>query len=299
MAFRRSLLAASLLLAPTAAYAQGEEAAAQSAWDSIIWIDGPGTGTLGKEADVAIPATCRFTGAEGARKFMELTENPTSGNEHGLLLCAGDTEDNSWFVIFIWDGSGYVTDDDRDQIDANAIIARIREGTEASNEIRKERGWSTLTVDGWVVAPHYDTLTKNLTWSIQAHDSEGQGVVNHSVRLLGRGGVMKVDLVLDPAQLESTMPVFDAIVAGTTFIPGRTYAEWRDGDKVAGYGLTALVAGGAGVAAAKLGLFGKLWKVILGVLVAAKKLVIVVVLAAVALVKRLFGKKETASTAAT
>ena len=41
---------------------------------------------------------------------------------------------------------------------------------------------------------------------------------------------------------------------------GNRYYEWVKGDKIAGYGLTALIAGGAGAAAAKLGLFAKLGK---------------------------------------
>jgi len=52
------------------------------------------------------------------------------------------------------------------------------------------------------------------------------------------------------------------MIAGYTYTPGHKYAEWRSGDKVAAYGLTALVAGGAGVALVKSGLLVKFWKLI-------------------------------------
>ena len=55
--------------------------------------------------------------------------------------------------------------------------------------------------------------------------------------------------------------------------------------------MTALIAGGAGIAAAKLGVFGKLWKVIIAAFIAMKKLIIVAVLAIVDFVKNLFGKQ--------
>jgi uncharacterized membrane-anchored protein len=58
-------------------------------------------------------------------------------------------------------------------------------------------------------------------------------------------------------------------------------------DKVAAYGLAALVAGGV---AAKAGFFKALW---IGLL-AAKKLIIVGAIGLFALVKRIFGKKESA-----
>jgi uncharacterized membrane-anchored protein len=49
---------------------------------------------------------------------------------------------------------------------------------------------------------------------------------------------------------------------GFSYKSGKTYAEFRPGDKIAQYGLAALIGGGAGAAAVKLGLFGALWKFI-------------------------------------
>src|SRR2546426_18264 len=104
--------------------------------------------------------------------------------------------------------------------------------------------------------------TQNLTWVIPAHDNEGGRTVNHSVRLLGRGGVMHADLVTTPEQLAALVPTFNTMIGGYTYSAGYKYAEWRSGDKVAAYGLTALVAGGAGVALVKSGLLVKFWKLI-------------------------------------
>jgi uncharacterized membrane-anchored protein len=101
------------------------------------------------------------------------------------------------------------------------------------------------------------------------------------VRLLGRGGVLHADLVLDPSQLGTVVADFDQVVAGTTFTPGNRYAEWREGDKVAAYGLTALVAGGAGAVAVKTGLFAKLGKL----LAAFGKVIMVVALGLLATLK--------------
>ena len=289
MARRRTLLPLALiLLTPILAQAQTDSVKAQQMWESIQWIDGPGTGQLGREATVTVPAECRFTEKQGAQTFMELTENPPEGNEMGLLLCQTSENGSPWFVIFGYDASGYVKDDEADDLDADALLASIRRGTDRANEIRQEEGWGTLTINGWIRPPYYDKTTNNLTWSIRATDSDGSGTVNHSVRLLGRGGVMNVDLVIDPEDLDATLPVFDNIIAGYTFVPGRTYAEWRSGDKVAAYGLTALVAGGAGALAAKSGLFGKLWK-----------LIAVAIVAVGSFFKRLFGRKDAATSTAT
>jgi uncharacterized membrane-anchored protein len=243
---------------------------------------GPVTGQIGDVATVHVPASCQFTGRAGARTFLEVTENIPSGRELGVLLCEDqDPSGGSWFVIYTYDASGYVRDDEKGQRDADEILASIRRGTEAANRERRSRGWEEMRIEGWVRPPHYDARTNNLTWSFTGRSGGGDASVNHSVRLLGRGGVLNADLVLDPSQLGTVVTDFDAVVAGTTFVPGSRYAEWREGDRVAEYGLTALVAGGAGAVAMKTGILGKFWKL----LVAAG-------LGLVGMVKSLFTRKS-------
>jgi uncharacterized membrane-anchored protein len=264
-------------------------------FESIEWTAGPTKGRLGSVASLDVPSGCRFTEEKGAKTFMEFTENPASGGEVGLLLCeitAADTAQSSrWFVVFDYDASGYVKDDEKTELDAAKILSTLQDGQREGNKERRKRGWAELTLDGWVRPPYYDQNTHNLTWATRIL-AEGDTTVNHSVRLLGRGGVLKADLVIGPTEFEQALPTFDQLVAATEFTAGQTYAEWREGDKVAKYGLTALVAGGAGAAAMKLGLFGKLWKVIAGILAAAGKVIIAGVAAIAAALRSIFRKKS-------
>ncbi len=96
---------------------------------------------------------------------------------------------------------------------------------------------------------------------------------------------MSANLVVSPEKLAAALPEFDSLLAGYAFQPGKKYSEFRAGDRVAKYGLAALVTGGAAAVAAKAGLFKKLWK-----------LIVVAVVGAGALVKKLFGggKQSTA-----
>jgi len=252
-------------------------AAAQA--DKIPWAKGPTRGALGSEATISVPAGCLFTGVDGVKMFLQLTENIASGNERGVVMCQGDQTADPWFVLFSYDKSGYVRDDEGSKLDADAILETVQRGTEAANRERKSRGWGTLSVEGWATKPFYDRTTNNLTWAITAHDNTGGRTVNHSVRLLGRGGVMHADLVTTPTQLDALVPTFNGMISGFTYQAGQKYAEWRPGDKVAAYGLTALVAGGAGVALAKSGLLVKFWK-----------LIVAGIAAAVAAIRRMWGK---------
>jgi uncharacterized membrane-anchored protein len=238
-----------------------------SAFSKIPWETGPVLGDLGAEARVAVPENCMFTGGEGTRRFMELNENPVSGIERGTVLCRlqdanGETE-TTWFAVFEFDDSGYVKDDEKSSLDADAMMTSLKEGNEYGNREREKRGWAPIYLDGWQAAPHYDEATKNLTWATRLHGEDNDQVLNHSVRLLGRGGVMSADLVVSPEYYQRALPAFNAVIGKFEYKGGHTYAEWREGDKIAAYGLTALVAGGAGAVLAKTGLLQKFGKAIL------------------------------------
>lgn len=274
------------------AAAQMTEERRQELFDAIEWLEGPGKGELGDVADLRVPGDCRFTREAGAAAFMEATENPPSGTELGVLVCTSQSPGNPaqtsrWFVVFEYDASGYVKDDEKEELNAGEILETLRDGQTEGNKERRRLGFDELTLDGWIRPPYYDERTNNLTWALRVL-SNSDSSVNHSVRLLGRGGVLKADLVSSPGTFEMALPLFEQVVDATSFVPGQKYAEWREGDKVAAYGLTALVAGGAGAAAMKLGLFGKLWKII----VAGAKAIVVGVVAFFAWLRNLFKRKR-------
>jgi hypothetical protein len=200
--------------------------------------------------------TSQFAGSP-THRFCGGGENPSDGSELGVLL----KNDASWFVVFEFSADGYIKDDDRD-LDADAILSSIRQANEKGNDIRRERGWASLEVLGWQQRPFYDPQTNNLTWAIRGR-SEGDNFVNYSTRLLGRRGVMRVNLVLSPENVGNAVPAFNALLTNFSFNPGQRYAEWTRGDKVAEYGLTGLIVGGAGVALVKTGLLQKFGKLII------------------------------------
>jgi uncharacterized membrane-anchored protein len=252
---------------------------------ALEWQEGPTTAELGQMATIEVPEGFQFIGKNGASKFMELLQNPSDGDELGVLLNVED----GWFVVFDFADMGYVKDDDKDALDAKAILASIRQGTEASNKVRKERGWPTLSVVGWHEEPFYDSETNNLTWSIRGASDDGESI-NHSTRLLGRRGVMRVNLVTSSEEIDAALPVFNEMLGEFSFTDGNKYSEFTRGDKIAEYGLAGLIVGGAGVALVKTGLLQKFGK-----------LIVVGVVALLGLAKKLFagltGGRQTADSA--
>jgi uncharacterized membrane-anchored protein len=259
--FRRGGFAIlAVLLLPLLRPARADQTSPAS---SIHWEDGPTVGKLGDIAQITVPEHYAFTGKEGAAKVMEITQNPASGRELGVLIPLIKKGERSWFVIFEFSETGYVKDDEKDKLDSDAILKSLQDGTEEANKIRQQKGWKAYHVVGWSQPPFYNPNSHNLTWSIRGREDGAAGEnVNYSVRLLGRRGTMSADLVLAPDLVPTVVPEFEKLLSGFSFTAGQKYSEFRAGDKVAEYGLTALIAGGAAAAAIKSGLLAKLWKVI-------------------------------------
>ena len=281
MSGRALSIAFALLALAVSASAQEQE---------IAWIAGPTTARLGDNlAKIEVPEGYVFADAEQTEKFMTMTGNPPSGRELGVIMPAA--EGKNWFLLFEYDEVGFVKDDEKDKIDADAILDSVREGTEASNEERKKLGGGEIHVVGWFEKPHYDPKSHNLVWAIEAKgEVDTDRSVNYDVRLLGRTGYISATLVTDPGALQADLPHVQTLLSGFSFEQGKRYADFVNGDKVAEYGLTALIAGGAGAAAAKLGLFAWLGKL----LAKGGKLLIAAFVALAAGIKKLLGirKKE-------
>ncbi len=248
-----------------AGHAQDAPTAEQPQLD---WVRGPGTAPIGDGlAEIELSEEFVFLDGDGTRRLLDLTQNPTNGQE--VATVAPVSEEEGWFLIFEWDPVGYVPDDERDALDAPEMLTAIRTGTEAANEERARRGWATMRIVGWHEEPHYDVDTRNLTWAIIG-ESEGGRTINRLIKLLGRRGVMSATLVADPGELIAASTAVDRLLAGYRFQPGNTYAEYVPAtDKLAEYGLTALVVGGGTAALVKSGLLARFWKPIAAVLAAA------------------------------
>ena len=239
--------------------------------DQLAWIEGPATAKLDTRATFRLPADYKFLEKKDANKFLRLTGNNPRGGETGILF----HKKEEWWVIFEFDEIGYVKDDDKKDLDADKLLASYREGTESMNERREADGVPPIRILGWHVRPSYNDETKNLEWSVEA-ESQGKKFVNYNVRLLGRKGVTKITLIEDRENIDDTLPRFRSVLKSHQYLDGETYAEYRQGDMIAKYGLGALVLGGTAAAAAKFGLlapvilfFKKAWKGIAIALVAA------------------------------
>ena len=214
------------------------------------WVHGPADANIGGLATITVPKGLSFLDGPNTRKFLELNLNPPRDNHYTL-----SSQDLSWFAVFYFESVGYVKDDEK--LDPDALLKSLQGSDDRANAERKRLSMPAINTVGWHVPPHYDPETKRLEWGVKLRQSDvGTDVVNYTIRILGRRGVMHVTLVSDPQELDKDIVAFKGALGGYGFVAGEKYAEFKAGDRVAEYGLAALVLGGAAAVATKTG-FGK------------------------------------------
>ncbi len=255
------------------------------------WQTGPKKVSLGHDIEVNLPDGYAYLPPGPASKLLE--KNGSFHNENLLGLITSNDPKEEWFVVTRFEDSGFVKDDEK--IDADELLSDLRDGAEEANKERKERGFDALTVEGWSEPPRYDSAKHQLVWALIVSHAEGKSV-NFNTRVLGRRGYVSLNLVTDPALLSQYRARAATLLSATQFGSGARYEDFNEKtDKVAEYGLAGLVLAGAGLGAAKmvkLGLLAKFSKVIIGALIAGKKLIVAGLIALGALLKRFFGGRR-------
>jgi uncharacterized membrane-anchored protein len=289
LSIRHRLLLVATLLSIQPSVANADAKPAPSADEPLRWQHGPSEVRLGHGIQLDLPADHQFLGQPQAGQLMTQLGNLHNENLLGVVVAANGESD--YLVTMRYDEEGFVKDDEA--LDADEILESIREGEEEYNAEREKAGFPPIHADGWQEAPHYDKAQHQLVWGLSVSTPDSK-TVNYNTRILGRKGYVSVNLVTDPDNLANDKPAAAAILARTQFVSGSRYQDFNaDSDKVAEYGLTGLVLGGAGfglVKLAKIGLLAKFGKVIIAALIAGKKAIIALLVVVVAAARKLFSR---------
>lgn len=286
---------AALLLAPVftaAAQDSPAETAANSAWSNAAKAlqPGPRRIDLRNQATLQLPEGYGFIPTREATELMEAMGNGSDPNFIGLIVPTSQDNGGDWMVSVDYDPAGYIEDEDAKHWNADELLNNIKEGTEAGNKRRVQMGIPALEVTRWIESPSYDSATQRLVWSAEARTKGAaageDNTVNYNTYVLGREGYVSLNLITTASHVEAQKPMAKTLLSQVAFMDGKRYADFNAStDKVAGYGLAALI---GGVAAKKLGLFA----LIAAFLAKSFKLVIVGLIAAGAAIKSFFtGKK--------
>jgi len=234
---------------------------------------GPIAAKVTDRSTLQLPEGFLWLGSEDARRALEKMGNFPPPSLRGLITAPKA----NWFVVVSYIDSGYIKDDDAKDWDADDLLQSIKSGTDEDNAKRKAAGTPELGILGWAEKPHYDEATHKVVWAVRSRSSDEQeDGVNFNTLTLGRYGYISMNLVTALALLPANRPNADLLLANLSFDEGSRYSDFSSAtDKVAAFGLAALIAG----AAAKAGLLAKLWAFLLPVLLIGKKFIVLIVAA--------------------
>ena len=241
-------------------------------------------------AKLTVPKEFNYLGPDDAETVLvKLWGNPPSETKPlGLLIPAGLTplSSNAWVVTIDYSEDGFVKDNDAGKINYDDLLKKMQKGIAENNAERQKQGYRAITLVGWAAPPRYDAATHKLYWAKQLQfEGERQDTLNYNIRMLGRKGVLELNAIAGLDQLAEIDAQTPQILGMVDFKEGSRYADFDPKvDKVAKYGIATLVAGGVLAVAAKAGFF----KLLLVGLLAAKKFVIIGVIAVVAFIKKFF-----------
>lgn len=223
------------------------------------------------------------------RLLTEGWGNPPGFKTLGMIIptTVNPLADNGWGVIISYKNDGHISDDDAAKIDYADLLEQMKADDEEDNKERRKQGYAGLTLLGWAEPPSYDQATHKMYWAreLKAEDAD-QTTLNYSIRVLGREGVLELNAVAAMADLQTIKQETPKILAFTNFTDGNRYADYdAKTDKLAPYGLAALVAGGI---AAKAGLFAKIGVALL----TFKKFIVLGLVAIAGFFGKLFKRKR-------
>jgi uncharacterized membrane-anchored protein len=245
-----------------------------------------------KVATLHLAGNYRYLDPAETEKLLVAWGNQPGNETQGAIVRTDvdPLDGEGWAVIVTYEDDGHIDDSDAKDMNYDDMLKDMKEGTEDNNKARKDAGYEAVHLIGWAETPHYDSSAKKLYWAKELKfEGAKASTLNYDVRVLGREGVLSMNAVASMGQLRQIRSDMKPLIEVAEFNEGYRYAEYNSKtDKLAEYGLGALIAGGV---AAKLGLFAKLGALLL----AFKKLIIIGFVAIGGFIAKMFGKKKDAA----
>ncbi len=225
-------------------------------------------------AKIEVPVGFKYLNGKDSEMILtEIWGNPPSeiaDQSLGMILPENNTPltDSTYVINITYSEEGYVNDEDAKDINFDELLETMQTSCIENNPYREEQGYDPVYLVKWAAKPFYDSENKKLHWAkeLKFGDIE-EHTLNYNIRILGRKGFLELNAIGEMYVLDDVEKNASKIITSINFNDGNKYADFDpDYDKVAAYGIGALIAGKAIVKVgllAKLGLMAaKFWKVI-------------------------------------
>ncbi len=251
----------------------------------------------GGKTELRLPDGYRYLNPQDAQTVLEqLWGNPHGEGTLGMVFGPGQNPvmAGGWGAVVTYTDDGHIDDEDAAKTDFGDLLKKMKEASDEQNQERAKQGYAKVHLKGWAEAPHYDASMRKLFWAKDLEfEGQGEHTLNYFVRILGREGVLEINAVSSLSELARVKEGMAVLNTAADFTTGNRYADFNKGtDRMSKLGVAALIAGGAGIAV-KVGAF----KWLIGILIAAKKFLVVGFIAMVAAIKGWWARRQAAQAA--
>ena len=231
------LIALLVLAAPARAQDAKSDAIAKEI-EQMTWLENTTVTLPDSHGRLIIPDDYAAIVGHDALRMLEITNGKPSNKKSEANVFSSDLKAQ---IDFDFIGTGYVSEDDWNTFDPKALLQSVIEATEEQNKERRAEGLPEMHAVKWLHQPTYNISNHTAFWAIQGTDSNGGGIVNSTALRLGRTGFERLVLIEDIKDYKPVGSPLDLMLASFSFSPGDTYEDHLNTDKIAGYGIAALV----------------------------------------------------------
>lgn len=218
--------------------------------NNMPWIKGPTRINIGNNTMIDLPSGYEVLDPKYAHRFIQLQGNPPGESEYYILQPI--SSDADWFAVMQYVDSGHISDNDN--IDADKILLEAKEYDIRSNKIRLSEGYGPLYTKDWRMKPTYDIASHRLEWAFLMNDDKST-FSNLKTRILSRTGYLDILMVGDDKKIVEDSNELNDVINHIYYINNEKYSDYRDGDRLATYGIIGLITGSTVALAVKTGLF--------------------------------------------
>lgn len=218
-------------------------------WDSLDRQQGKVSLPNGV-AELTVPDSFYYLSPADAEKILvQVWGNPPGAgiDTLGMIFPSGTApfDQDSWGVTIEYEEDGYVSDEDADEIDYDKLLSQMKQESAESSRQRVQQGYESVELIGWASRPFYDKNSHKLYWAKEIKFGEQEiNTLNYNIRVLGRGGVLVLNFIAGMDQKQLIDSQLDTVLSLAEFNQGSRYEDFDPSiDKVAAYGIGALVAG--------------------------------------------------------
>lgn len=148
-------------------------------------------------------------------------------NLSGLVFNPRLDPDRAWMAAVMVVPVGHVSETGWQEIDADGILAALRQAVAQSNSLKRTCKLPTAEIVGWNQPPQYDPASHRLSWILNTRvGDEPEQTESRTTLIFGRTGFVEIDTISYPRFRDTARQAAAALSDSFSFTAGHRYEDF-------------------------------------------------------------------------